>query len=128
MKVYVQVPTSDVLTFCKCGLFNQIWLLLLDDAFMEVYKHGIKLMCGDGVVRRLFLRFFNIALISPRSTPRNVAITALRSLVHCLYLRCLTTKGQVAEAGTRRNEHHRARKRNCSVPHARVVGSFTAIG
>jgi len=28
---------------------QQIWLLLLDEAFVDVYAHGTLITCGDGV-------------------------------------------------------------------------------
>ena len=38
-----------------------IWTLLLDDKFMDAYTNGIVVRCKDGVVRRVFPRFFNSA-------------------------------------------------------------------
>jgi hypothetical protein len=35
-----------------------IWLLLLDDEFMEAYIHGMLVTCADGILRRLFIRFY----------------------------------------------------------------------
>lgn len=58
IKAYGQAPTADVLTFCKRELFNRVWLLMLDEAFMEMFEHGVKLKCSDGIVRRVFPRFF----------------------------------------------------------------------
>lgn len=46
------------MTFCKRELMQQIWLLLLDPEFMKAYEHGFILLCGDGILRRLFPRFF----------------------------------------------------------------------
>ena len=37
---------------------QQVWLLLLDDEFMEAYKHGILILCGNGILRRIFPRIF----------------------------------------------------------------------
>ena len=37
---------------------QKIWLLLLDDRFMTAFREGILILCGDDVLRRLFLRFF----------------------------------------------------------------------
>ena len=65
MKAHGQKPTADVLKFCKRELFQQIWLLLLDNEFMEAYEHGIKLVCGDGVTRRLFPRIFTYSADYP---------------------------------------------------------------
>ena len=37
---------------------HAIWRLLLDDDFMKAYHEGMLVWCGDGVLRRLFPRFF----------------------------------------------------------------------
>ncbi|KAF7794376.1 hypothetical protein EIP86_005510, partial [Pleurotus ostreatoroseus] len=38
---YGKPPSSEVLRFCKSELIQAIWLLILDDEFMEAYEHGI---------------------------------------------------------------------------------------
>ena len=35
----------------KHELIHAIWELLLDDEFMEAYKHGIVVKCADGIFR-----------------------------------------------------------------------------
>ena len=35
-----------------------IWLMLLDDEFMDAYVNGFLHQCGDGIIRRIFPRFF----------------------------------------------------------------------
>ena len=35
-----------------------IWWELLDDTFVEAYESGIVVLCGDGVVRRMYPRIF----------------------------------------------------------------------
>ncbi|PIL34014.1 hypothetical protein GSI_03722 [Ganoderma sinense ZZ0214-1] len=107
MEAYGQAPTADVLTFCKRELFNQVWLLLLDVSFKEIFEHGIKVMCGDGVVRRLFPRFFTYSA----DYPEKMLIAALKPLARCLCPRCLVTQTQVADAGTPRDERRRAQTR-----------------
>jgi hypothetical protein len=37
---------------------HAVWLLLLDDDFMEAYVHGILIEFADGIMRLLFPRFF----------------------------------------------------------------------
>ena len=49
-------PTADVIRFLKHELAQQIWLLLLDERFMAAFRDGILVLCGDGILRRLFLR------------------------------------------------------------------------
>ena len=64
-KAFGKAATSEVLKFCKRELFQQIWLKLLDDDFMEVYKNGIVVQCSDGVERRIFPRFFTYSADYP---------------------------------------------------------------
>ena len=47
-----------MLRFLKRLLMQEVWLLLLDEEFMQAYRHGILIMCGDKVLRRLFPRFY----------------------------------------------------------------------
>ena len=44
---------------------QQIWLGLMDEAFMHAWEHGIVVKCGDGVTRRLFFRFMIYAADYP---------------------------------------------------------------
>ncbi|KAM5535815.1 hypothetical protein V8D89_010538 [Ganoderma adspersum] len=108
IKAYSQAPSANVLTFCKRELFNRVWLLILDGAFMEMYEHGFKVKCGDGVVRCIFPRFFTYSA----NYPEKMLIAALKPLTHCLCPHCLTTKDQVAEARTRQDK--------CCCAHSRV--------
>ena len=59
------MPTAETLKFCKRELFCRIWLMLLDEKFMAAYRDGILLKCGDGIVRRLFPRFFTYSADYP---------------------------------------------------------------
>jgi hypothetical protein len=42
-----------------------IWALLLDEDFMDAYKNGIIIRCGDGITRRVFPRFFTYSADYP---------------------------------------------------------------
>lgn len=37
---------------------HEVWRLLLDDEFLEAYKHGIVLECADNMFRRIYPRIF----------------------------------------------------------------------
>lgn len=65
VKTYNKPATAEVLRFLKVELMQQIWLLILDDAFVDAYKHGILITCGDGVRRRIFPRIFTYAADYP---------------------------------------------------------------
>ncbi|TBU55610.1 hypothetical protein BD310DRAFT_825501, partial [Dichomitus squalens] len=107
MATYGKAPSADELKFCKRELFQQIWLLLLDADFMHAYEHGIVLLCGDGVLRRIFPRIFTYSA----DYPEKVLIAALRPLANCLCPRCLTPKDKVVHAGTKADERWRGHKR-----------------
>ena len=62
---YGEPPSAAVLRLLKHDLMQKIWLLLLDDEFMDAYTHGIKLVCGDGITRCVFPRIFTYSADYP---------------------------------------------------------------
>ena len=58
METFGEPASAAVLRFLKHELMQKIWLAILDEKFMEAYRHGFLVQCGDGVLRRLFPRFF----------------------------------------------------------------------
>ncbi|KAI0704524.1 hypothetical protein C8T65DRAFT_578127 [Cerioporus squamosus] len=106
-KVYGAMPTADTLKFCKRELFCRIWLMLLDEDFMTAYRDGILLKCGDGVVRRLFPRFFTYSA----DYPEKILIAALKPLALCMCPRCYTRMDEIAHAGSEEDDRRRAAKR-----------------
>ncbi len=50
---------------CRRELFHAAWKCLLDDEFLEAYRHGIVLTCSDGVVRRVYPRLFTYSADYP---------------------------------------------------------------
>jgi hypothetical protein len=53
-----KAPSSDLLAHLKQELFQAVWRLLLNDAFVKAHKDGMDTMCGDGIQRLLYLRVF----------------------------------------------------------------------
>ncbi|KAF8512575.1 hypothetical protein JB92DRAFT_3169848 [Gautieria morchelliformis] len=51
-----KVRSGPLLTHCCREFIQAVWALLLDDDFVEAYKHGIVVMCDDGIQRRIYLR------------------------------------------------------------------------
>ena len=43
-------PTTAFTTHCAQELMHQQWKVLLDDEFLEAWKHGIVILCPDGVL------------------------------------------------------------------------------
>ncbi|KII83440.1 hypothetical protein PLICRDRAFT_58395 [Plicaturopsis crispa FD-325 SS-3] len=69
-------PTSPLLAHCRRELFHKIWELLLDDEFLEVYRHGIVLRCRDGIWRRIYIRIFTYLA----DYPEKVLIATIRDM------------------------------------------------
>lgn len=62
---YNTAPTDEVLTFLKRELVQAIWALILNEDFMNAYILGIVVLCSDGILRRLFPRFFTYSADYP---------------------------------------------------------------
>jgi hypothetical protein len=52
-------------THCRRELFHACWNILLDAEFIYAYRHGIVLMCPDGILRRVFPRIFTYSADYP---------------------------------------------------------------
>ena len=46
------------MTFCHREVIHAQWKILLEDDFIEAWKHGIVITCCDGVARRFYPRIF----------------------------------------------------------------------
>ncbi|KAI0641474.1 hypothetical protein C8Q79DRAFT_919347 [Trametes meyenii] len=93
LKAYGTAASADVLTFCKRELMQRIWLLLLDEEFVDAYKNGILVICGDGVTRRVFPRFMTYSA----DYPEKILVSALKPLACCPCPRCLVAKADIPE-------------------------------
>jgi hypothetical protein len=72
-EIYGQAPSDNILTHLRRELMQAVWLLLLDDEFMDAYINGIVIEFPDGVLRRLFPRFFTYAADYPEKYVRILA-------------------------------------------------------
>lgn len=50
---------------CQREFIHEQWKVLLDEEFLEAYKHGIVITCCDGVKRRFYPRFFTYSADYP---------------------------------------------------------------
>lgn len=64
-QVYAASPTTETLRWLKSELMQRVWIKLLDDDFINAYLHGVVVECADGVVRRMFPRFFTYSADYP---------------------------------------------------------------
>ncbi|KAI0823815.1 hypothetical protein BC628DRAFT_1420563 [Trametes gibbosa] len=104
---YGVAPTPTVLRFCRRELMQQIWLLLLDDQFMQAYLHGFIVKCGDGITRRLFPRL----LAYSADYPEKCLIACIKYLGRCPCPDCLVEKDKIHLMGTKRDMAIRQNKR-----------------
>ena len=51
-------PPPDVFTHCCQELCHAVIKLILKGQFAEAYKHGILIRFPDGIIRRVFPRFY----------------------------------------------------------------------
>ncbi|KAH7924391.1 hypothetical protein BV22DRAFT_1195981 [Leucogyrophana mollusca] len=95
--------TAPLLAHCRRELFHEAWVLLLDDDFIEAYKHGIIVDCADGVRRRLYPRILTYSA----DYPEKVLIATIRDMGGCPCPRCLIKKDQIVGLGTRADQELR---------------------
>ncbi|CDO74660.1 hypothetical protein BN946_scf184832.g4 [Trametes cinnabarina] len=112
MHVYGTPMSSDILTFCKRELMQRIWLLLLDDDFLDAYENGILVTCGDGITRRIFPHILTYSA----DYPEKILLTALKPLSKHPCPRCLVPKDELCEAGTPDDMHARRENARADTP------------
>ncbi|THG95202.1 hypothetical protein EW026_g6403 [Hermanssonia centrifuga] len=95
--IYGLPATKNVLRFCKTQIMHAVWLLLMDEQFMEAYVHGILVDCGDNIRRRLFPRFFTYSA----DYPERILLACIRFLGRCPCPNCLVLKSRVPDMGTK---------------------------
>ena len=65
------------MTHCRREVLHAQWAILLDNEFLEAYKHGIVIECCDGVVRRFYPRILTYSADYPEKYV--IPILAFRS-------------------------------------------------
>jgi hypothetical protein len=58
-------PDKATVTHLNRELFHAQWKIIMDDEFLEAYRHGIVIVCADGVHRRFYLRLFTYSADYP---------------------------------------------------------------
>jgi hypothetical protein len=58
-------PGEHFFTHCHREFFHEQMTVLLDDDFIEAYKHGIVVMCCDGIKHRFYPRIFTYSADYP---------------------------------------------------------------
>ncbi|TFY56611.1 hypothetical protein EVJ58_g7536 [Rhodofomes roseus] len=68
MRDFIKTFRADkkrLLTYCQRELFHAVWRQLLDDEFLQAYKHGVVIRCADGITRRVYPRIFTYSADYP---------------------------------------------------------------
>jgi hypothetical protein len=60
-----KAPSSAFMTHCHREFFHEQWKVILDDNFIEAWKHGIVILCPDGIMRRFYPRIFTYSADYP---------------------------------------------------------------
>ncbi|KAG2012297.1 hypothetical protein CC2G_012328 [Coprinopsis cinerea AmutBmut pab1-1] len=89
--------------FLRRELIHTVWLLLMDDDFMEAYHHGIPAEFWDGVIRQVFPRIF----ADSADYPEKMLLACLKYLASCPCPRCLIPKSKIGDLGTARDRLYR---------------------
>ena len=56
---------KPLMTHCRREVMHAQWAILLDDEFLEAYKHGIVVKCCDGITRRFYPRILTYSADYP---------------------------------------------------------------
>jgi hypothetical protein len=60
-----KAPSSPFMTHCHREFMHEQWKVLLDDDFIEAWKHGIIICSCDGTKRRFYPRIFTYSADYP---------------------------------------------------------------
>ena len=61
-------PNSVFMAHCHREMYQAQWLVLLDDEFLEAYKHGIVAECCDNITRRFYPRILTYSADYPEKS------------------------------------------------------------
>jgi hypothetical protein len=97
-----QAPSEAFMTFCHRELIHAQWKILLEDDFIEAWKHGIVITCCDGVARRFYPRIFThsgdypekyvvqcLAFFWTSTAADRILLASIRNMGICPCPRCL---------------------------------------
>lgn len=98
-----KVPSKQFMTHCRRELLHAQWEILLDDDFLEAYKHGIVIECCDGTK----FRFYPRILTYSADYPEKVILASIRDKGFCPCPRCLMPLARVQSMGMVRDMKER---------------------
>ncbi|KAF9032742.1 hypothetical protein BJ165DRAFT_1325835, partial [Panaeolus papilionaceus] len=98
---------TQILTYCKRELLQEVWKALLDDDFVHAYKYRIVIKCLDGIERRIFPRLFTYSA----DYPEKVLLATIRDKGICPCPRCLVRSEHLDQLGTQSDKETRQQRR-----------------
>ncbi|KAJ3524924.1 hypothetical protein NMY22_g10792 [Coprinellus aureogranulatus] len=98
------VPTP-LMTHCHRELFHEQWKLLLDEDFIEAYRHGIVVKCFDGIERRFYPRIFTYSV----DYPEKILLASIKNLGTFPCPRCTVHMEDVPRMGQKHDRRNRVR-------------------
>ncbi|TBU23843.1 hypothetical protein BD311DRAFT_703164 [Dichomitus squalens] len=104
-ETYGTPASAAVIRLLKYDLMNKVWLLLLDAEFMHAFEHGVIIVCGDGVTRRVFPRIFMYLA----DYPEKCLVACLKTLARCACPDCTVDKCNFWKMGMKRDMADRAK-------------------
>ncbi|TBU39561.1 hypothetical protein BD309DRAFT_1003667 [Dichomitus squalens] len=94
------VPANAaVIRLLKYDLMQKVWLLLLDQEFMHAFEHGVLILCGDGITRRVFPRIYMYLA----DYPEKCLLACLKTLARCACPDCTTDKCNFWKMGMKKD-------------------------
>ncbi|KAK6985044.1 GLOBIN domain-containing protein [Favolaschia claudopus] len=116
-KEFGVAPSADVLAHMKRELFHRCWDILLCPEFIHAWIHGLEVRCFDGILRRLFPRFFSYSA----DYPEKVLIATIKNFGGCPCPRCFVTKDVIHQMGTVQDMQRRKKIRIDSAYRRQIV-------
>ncbi|KAK7439030.1 hypothetical protein VKT23_017736 [Stygiomarasmius scandens] len=112
-EIYGVHPNEDVLRFLKREVIQAVYFLLLNPEFRDAYLNGLLVTCADGILRRLFPRFFSYSA----DYPEKVIIACIKFLGEYLCPRCKIPLQDVDLLGLKRDAENRKKLRRLLTEH-----------
>ncbi|KZP19657.1 hypothetical protein FIBSPDRAFT_743483, partial [Athelia psychrophila] len=88
--------SQKLLTHCSREMLHVQWEILLDNEFIQAYRHRIIVRCCDKVTRRIYARIFTYSA----DYPEKVLLASICDKGCCPCPRCLVLLTQVERLGT----------------------------
>ncbi|EJD00044.1 uncharacterized protein FOMMEDRAFT_112387 [Fomitiporia mediterranea MF3/22] len=105
--------SAELELHCRREIMQAVWLTLLDDEFINAWKTGIVVLCGDGVLRRLFPRILTYSA----DYPEKVLLATMKFLGSFPCPRCLIPASKILSSlGKPRDMRYRIKYRRTDNP------------